>query len=49
LGRNSDKPIQLLVERVVLDALGDKTAASPPDVCASGDLLPIVFREADPP
>jgi len=36
------------VERVVLNGL-QKTAALPPDICAFGDHIPIVFREADPP
>jgi hypothetical protein len=46
---------QIKVERVVLNALG-LDAASPPDICAFGDLSAIAFRhgessigEVDPP
>jgi len=37
------------VERVVLNALAKKKAALPPDICAFGDYIRIVFREVDPP
>jgi len=35
-------------ERVVFNALA-KDAGSPPDICAFGEFLAIVFGEADPP